>query len=234
VSTRERRSPDKRVAFAAAVLAVCLAAPHGRAAPRAAGKIEGRVVVSVPVAAPAPSGAYASRRVVGAAPTGSELGNVIVFLKDPPKPPAVPVMRATILQQNETFIPRVVAITTGSSVVFPNGDPFFHDVFSLSRSGPFDLGSYARGKSKTQKFERAGLIKVYCHLHSHMTASIMVFDHPYFAIPAPDGSFAIDDVPAGTFAVSAWHERIGENTQQVTIEGGRTSDLQFALPIGSK
>jgi plastocyanin len=234
VSKRARRLPDRRIAVAAMALAVWLAAPHGGAAFRAAGRIEGRVLVSVPVAAPARSGAYAPRRVAGAAPPGPEVSNVVVFIKNAPKRGALPAMRATILQQNETFVPRVVAITTGSTVDFPNGDPFFHDVFSLSRSGPFDLGSYARGKSKTRTFEHAGLIKVYCHLHSHMTASIMVFDHPYFAIPAADGSFAIDDVPAGSFAVSAWHERIGDSTQPVTVESGRTSDLQFSLPIGSK
>ena len=223
-----------RAATAAAMVAVCLTAPHGDAAPRGSGRIEGRVSISVQVAAPARSAAYASRRVGTAAPSGPEVSNVIVFLKDAPKPASLAPMRATILQQNETFVPRVVAITAGSRVDFPNGDPFFHDVFSLSRSGPFDLGSYPRGKSKGQRFDHAGLIKVYCHLHSHMTASIMVFDHPYFATPSADGSFAIDDVPTGSFAVSAWHERIGESTQQVTVESGRTSDLRFSLPIGAK
>jgi len=131
-------------------------------------------------------------------------------------------------------MPRTVAITTGSRVDFPNGDPFFHDVFSLSRTGSFDLGSYPKGQSKSEVFKRPGLIKVYCHLHSHMTASIMVFDHPYFAIPSVSGAFTIDDVPPGTYTISAWHERIGENTQQVTVEDGRTAELQFSLPISAK
>ncbi len=86
---------------------------------------------------------------------------------------------------------RVVAITRGSTVDFPNGDPFFHDVLSLSRRGTFDLGSYPRGQTKAHQFRQAGLVKVYCHIHSHMTASIMVFDHPFFTIPKPDGTFAI-------------------------------------------
>jgi hypothetical protein len=128
----------------------------------------------------------------------------------------------------------VVAITRGSIVDFPNGDPFFHDVFSLSRSGTFDLGSYPRGQTKSHSFRQAGLIKVYCHLHSHMTASIMVFDHPFFTIPKADGSFSIDDVPPGSYKVSAWHERIGENTQPVRIEAGRPAEVQFLLPISSK
>lgn len=202
---------------------------------RASGRIEGRVVITVPVPSAPPSAAYGARRVEKAAPrTGSEVSNVIVFIQDAPKGPSLAATRARILQENETFSPRVVAITRGSTVDFPNGDPFFHDVFSLSRSGTFDLGSYPRGQTKSHTFRRAGLVKVYCHIHSHMTASIMVFDHAFFTIPKPDGRFAIEDVPAGSYQVRAWHERIGENSQSVTIDAGRTSDIQFTLPIGMK
>jgi plastocyanin len=229
------RRPPARLAFAvAAVLAASLGVRAGGAAQRSGGRLEGRVIISMPIPTAPPSAAYGSRRVSAPPAPASELPNVIVFLKDPPKPAAVAPMRASILQQNETFIPRVVAITTGSIVDFPNGDPFFHDVFSLSRAGSFDLGSYPKGKSKSEKFSRPGLIKVYCHLHSHMTASIMVFDHPYFTTPSADGTFALDDVPPGTYTVSAWHERIGDSTQQVTIETGRTAELQFSLPIPAK
>lgn len=203
------------------------------APPRATGRIEGRVTITVPIATAPPSAAYGARRVEKAAPrTGSELSNVIVFIQDAPRVSPLPVTRARILQENETFSPRVVAITRGSTVDFPNGDPFFHDVFSLSRSGTFDLGSYPRGQTKSHQFRQTGLVKVYCHIHSHMSASIMVFDHPFFTIPKPDGRFTIDDVPAGTYKVSAWHERIGEHSRSVTIEAGRASDIQFTLPIG--
>ena len=193
------------------------------------------MTITVPVSKATPSAAYGARRIEkGSADIGTELSNVVVFLQDVPRPAALPVSRARIVQENETFVPRVVAITRGSTVDFPNADPFFHDVFSLSRSGTFDLGSYPRGQTRSQQFRRAGLIKVYCHIHSHMSASIMVFDHPFFTIPRADGTFAIDDVPPGTYQVSAWHERIGENTQSVRLEPGRPSEVQFALPISSK
>ena len=199
------------------------------------GRLQGRVAITVPVSKAPPSAAYAARRVdKGPADTRSELTNVVVFLQDAPKPQNLPATRARIVQEHETFVPRAVAITRGSTVDFPNADPFFHDVFSLSRAGTFDLGSYPRGQTKSQQFRRAGLIKVYCHIHSHMSASIMVFDHPFFAIPRGDGTFAIDDVPAGTYTVNAWHERIGESAQSVRIESGRPSEVQFALPIESR
>lgn len=199
---------------------------------RSTGRIEGRVVITVPVSTAPPSAAYGPRRVEKPAPrSGSELVNVIVFIQDAPKVVPLPLKGAQIVQENETFVPRVVAITRGSSVIFPNGDPFFHDVFSLSRSATFDLGSYPKGQKKTHQFRQAGLVKVYCHIHSHMSASIMVFDHTFFTIPKADGSFTIEDIPPGSYKVSAWHERIGENSQPVKIDAGRSSEIQFALPI---
>jgi len=209
--------------------------PPAAAQGRSTGRIEGRVVITVPVSTAPPSAAYGARRVEKPAPrSGSELVNVIVFIQDAPKVVPLPLKGAQIVQENETFVPRVVAITRGSSVIFPNGDPFFHDVFSLSRSATFDLGSYPKGQKKTHQFRQTGLVKVYCHIHSHMSASIMVFDHTFFTIPKADGSFTIEDIPPGSYKVSAWHERIGESSQPVKIDAGRSSDIQFALPIGVK
>jgi len=196
------------------------------------GRITGRVILTAPVATPLASAAYATRRVERvSAPATSEINNVVVFVQDAPRTAGVAAMRARIAQEGETFQPRVVAITRGSTVDFPNGDPYFHDVFSLSRAATFDLGSYRRGESRSWQFPRAGIVKVYCHIHSHMSASILVFDHPYFTIPRADGTFSLDDLPTGNYQVSAWHERIGENTQAVRVEAGRASEIEFALPV---
>ena len=226
--------PLVHVAAVALVAACAAGAAAARPAPQN-GRLEGRVTITVPVRKAPPSAAYGARRIETATvDPGSELSNVIVFLQDVARPPVLNPTRARIVQENETFVPRVVAITRGSIVDFPNADPFFHDVFSLSRSGTFDLGSYPRGQTKSHPFRQTGLIKVYCHLHSHMTASIMVFDHPFFTIPKADGTFSIDDVPPGSYKVSAWHERIGENTQSVRIDAGRPAEVQFVLPISTR
>ncbi len=90
-----------------------------------------------------------------------------------------------------------MAITRGSTVDFPNGDPFFHNVFSLSRAANFNLGRFERGQSRSREFTKAGTVKVYCDIHSHMSATILVFDHPYFTIPELDGSFELPAVPVG-------------------------------------
>jgi hypothetical protein len=128
----------------------------------------------------------------------------------------------------------VVAITTGSTVEFPNFDPYFHNVFSLSRAASFDLGRFPRGDSRTRKFTTSGLVKVYCQIHSHMSASILVFDHDYFQIPGANGSFALDEVPAGSYQISAWHERIGESIRQVRVEPGQRVRVEFSLPVNDR
>ena len=183
---------------------------------------------------PIVSGAYPTRRVNATAARSSEIRNVIVFLKDAPHRGDPVTTQVTVTQRDEAFVPRVVAITRGSTVDFPNADPFFHNVFSLSRGANFDLGRYPRGESKSRRFPNAGLVKVYCHIHSHMTASIMVFDHPYFRIPAADGAFTIDDVPPGNYQISAWHERIGESINTIKIEPKRTARVEFALPMDQR
>jgi plastocyanin len=206
------------------------------------GRIEGTVRLVAPDERPIVSGAYPTRRVNKTAVQSSEISNVIVFLRDvqPSTRPGrssqgvattLAPSRIEMVQQDEAFVPRVVAIPRGSTVDFPNADPFFHNVFSLSRSATFDLGRFPRGDRRSRQFNQAGLIKVYCHLHSHMTASIMVFDHPHFTRPAANGTFILDDVPTGEHRVSAWHERIGESAKPIVIEPGRTVRVEFSLPV---
>jgi plastocyanin len=197
----------------------------------AVGRVEGHVrLVTSSTRRLASAGAYPSR-VVGLAADRrtSEISNVVVFVRAKPTPSAP--MRAAITQQDEEFVPHMVAVTAGSTVDFPNEDIVFHNVFSLSRAGEFDLGRYPKGRSKTRVFGRAGLIKVFCHLHSQMSAMIRVFDHPYFTIPDADGNFSIPDVPAGDYDVVAWHERVGEVTLHATVSAAHPTTLTFSLPL---
>jgi hypothetical protein len=217
------------IVCALAALTVAKAAGQGTGV----GRIEGQVRLILPPAGSVPSGVYPTRRVSRPLPRVAEISNVIVFLKDVPRRGDPPPMHATIAQQDEAFVPRIVAITRGSTVDFPNSDPFFHNVFSLSRGATFDLGRYPKGESRARRFPNAGLVKVYCHIHSHMTAAIMVFDHAFFRIPSADGTFTLDDVPAGSYQISAWHERIGESANTIKVEPGRTARVEFALPMNS-
>lgn len=227
------RVPSRR-----AVLALGLSALAIGATPYAApsmGRLEGYVRLTSATVRHVPSGVYPSRRVSApVAHATPEMNNVVVFIKNAPPRERVPPMKATIAQKDESFDPRVVAITIGSTVEFPNFDPYFHNVFSLSRAASFDLGRFPRGDSRTRKFTTSGLVKVYCQIHSHMSASILVFDHDYFQIPDASGAFALDDVPTGTYQISAWHERIGESVREVRVELGQRTRVEFSLPVNDR
>jgi plastocyanin len=195
------------------------------------GRIVGRVRLGVrPAARPLSTDAYSRQIITPAAPSG-EMSNVLVWIKDAARPGALPPMQAELHQRGEMYVPHVVAVTTGSTVSFPNDDPLFHNVFSLSRAAAFDLGRYPQGDSRTRRFDKAGVIKVYCHLHSHMSAIIAVFDHPWFAQAGADGSFTIDRVPPGRHVLTGWHERAGNADQPVTVEPGAVTRVELLVPI---
>ena len=197
------------------------------------GLVTGRVVLTGRIrGVPLPSNAYQPRAISrhGGEPI-PEIKNVVVYLKDAAYSGVLPVMRTQIRQTNEAFAPRVVVITRGSIIDFPNSDPIFHNVFSLSPGATFDLGRFPRGASRSRVFDKPGLVKVYCHLHSHMSATILVLDHPYFTVPDLDGAFTLPEVPAGSYALVAWHERVGERTSVIQIQAGRMTSAELLLPV---
>ena len=138
--------------------------------------------------------------------------------------------RASMDQRDQTFVPHVLAITVGTTVDFPNSDLTFHNVFSLSKARAFDLGRYSRGKSKAVRFERPGVVQVFCDIHSHMSAYILVFAHRYFALTDPSGRFGIDGVPPGVYTLAVWHEGEVRETRSVTIPG-TGGDVEAAFVI---
>jgi plastocyanin len=217
---------------AVAVALTAAPSPVGLPAPAQEGAVvRGRVQIGVPVTTRRPGSAYPARAIHHAplAPM-SEVRNVVVYVRDVPSRLTSP-RPAEIRQRDENFIPRVVAVTRGSDVEFPNDDPIYHNVFSLSRPKPFNLGRYPQHETRRVRFDKTGIIKVYCDIHSHMTATVMVFDHPWFAVPAEDGTFVLSGVPPGDRRVTAWHERLGDTTSEVRADVERPVTLDFTLPV---
>ena len=136
---------------------------------------------------------------------------------------------AVMDQRDETFVPHVLAITAGTTVDFPNSDHIYHNVFSLSKTKSFDLGRYAMGHSKAIRFDRPGIVRVFCDIHSHMNAFILVFNHPFFAITDIEGRYRIDNVPPGNYGVIAWNEGISSDPKPVTVPSGGATELDFTL-----
>ncbi len=168
------------------------------------------------------------------APAGrpAEVRPAVVYLDVAPRGAFEPeeAARATMDQRDQTFVPHVLAVTVGTTVDFPNSDVTFHSVFSLSKTRPFDLGRYPRGQSKSVVFTRPGVVQVFCDIHSHMSAYILVFAHSFFAVTDDTGLYAIAGVPPGTYSVIAWYEGKVRDTRRVTVpEGGGAVDVDFAV-----
>ena len=143
--------------------------------------------------------------------------------------------RARMDQQDETFIPHVLAIVAGTVVDFPNNDETYHNVFSLSREKTFDLGRYAAGRSKAVRFDRPGIVRVFCDIHAHMSAFILVFSHRYFAVTDDEGRYRLENVPPGRYNVVAWNESTSRQMRQVVVsDGGGDVELNFELGRDSR
>jgi hypothetical protein len=112
-----------------------------------------------------------------------------------------------MVQHDKQFHPHVLAVPVGAAVIFPNQDPFFHNVFSLYRGEKFDLGLYEAGSSRTVRFDRAGVSFIFCNIHPEMSAYIIALDTPYFAASDTRGQFRIADVPPGRYRLHVWYER---------------------------
>ena len=136
---------------------------------------------------------------------------------------------AVMDQQNETFVPHLLAISRGTTVDFPNSDRIYHNVFSLSKVARFDLGRYAVGKSRSIRFDRSGIVRVFCDIHSHMNAYILVFSHPFFAVTDDTGQYRIGNVPSGTYNLIAWNEGLASDPKPVTIPEGGVTEVDFTL-----
>jgi plastocyanin len=158
---------------------------------------------------------------------GADRRQSVVYLETAPQgafeaPP--PVGRVTLDQRDETFLPFVLAVRVGTTVVFTNSDSTYHNVFSLSKPKRFDLGRYPKGESRSVRFDQTGVVRIFCEIHSHMNAFVLVFAHRYFATTDAEGRYLIDEVPAGTYTVAVWNDG--------SVRARRTLHLPEEAPTG--
>lgn len=160
--------------------------------------------------------------------------NVVVWLTPvgSAKPPA-PLEHVRLVQKNKQFLPHLLAVTVGTSVEFPNDDPFFHNVFSLYKGKRFDLGLYEAGSTRSVKFDRPGVSFIFCNIHPEMSAVVIALPTPYFAVSKPNGEAVIQDVPDGRYRMEAWYERstpeaLQKLTREMSVPVGR--EVAFEVP----
>lgn len=232
-----KRSPNvQRRGSVRTVALVAIAIVLTQANAARAARLEGQVnLPAMPAAQQASLSPYAGS--LGSICTGTttlragsdDVRDVVVSLRGTTVVPAVPLTkRPQLAQRGQAFEPRVLGVAVGTTVEFPNYDPIFHNVFSYSKTKRFDLGKYGQGKSATVRFDKPGLVKVFCDIHSNMTAFVYVTETPWVVQPDDKGRFVLDGLPRGTYKLEMWHPERGTRTQTVEVtDSGTRVDLTF-------
>ena len=205
-------------------------AARSRGGDPANGTIRGRVELRQPPAdlAPRPRVGDVS---MPKAHDATDRRRSVVYLETAPRPAfdQRDEPRAKLDQRNEAFVPHVLAIVAGTTVDFPNNDQTYHNVFSLSSTKPFDLGRYAAGRSKSVRFDRPGIVRVFCDIHSHMSAFILVFAHRFFSATDAEGRYRIEGLPPGSYTVVAWNDGQERETRTVQVREGEATEVDFVV-----
>ncbi|HWC16141.1 MAG TPA: hypothetical protein VG498_03975 [Terriglobales bacterium] len=147
-----------------------------------------------------------------------------VALKEAPMHPA-------LVQKNKSFSPHLLVIPPGSTVDFPNRDPFFHNVFSLFEGKRFDLGLYESGTTRSVKFDKTGVSYIFCNIHPQMNAIVISLDTPYYAIVGSSGEARIANVEPGEYQMQVWAE--GLNRDEMDKLSSRVSVGDSPLRLGT-
>jgi plastocyanin len=161
-----------------------------------------------------------------------ERSHVVVYLEGdvPARLPSGSV-KAAMEQQNRRFSPDLVTVPAGSAVSFPNFDPIFHNVFSLSKPKSFDLGNYPKGQAREVTFPKPGIVFVYCHLHPNMMGTVVVTPNQWAARVDASGQFVLADVPPGKYTVTAWHKTGGTFHKTIEVTNGPVPEVNFFVPL---
>lgn len=146
--------------------------------------------------------------------------------------PAAP-KSVRIAQQDKHFLPHVVAIPVGSTVDLPNNDPFWHNAFSNFSGEPFDIGLYAPRTSRSHTFRHPGIVRVFCNIHSTMSAIIAVLSTPYYVVTPETGKFSVANVQPGEYELRIFYERALPDNLKFLERRVTVPESGLALPLVS-
>lgn len=192
----------------------------------AAAVLEGRVALPPGRTAPVANQRYEIVSNAGVLATNPPLA--VVYLEGNfPRPGTLPVRE--IVQKDLVFVPSLLAVQVGTRVEFPNLDPTYHNIFSFSRAKRFDLGRYRTEDRPvpSQVFDVPGLVTLRCDIHEHMRALILVLDTPHFVVTAADGSYRLENVPAGRYVLKAWLDSRTTREHQIELEPDSVRRVDF-------
>ena len=147
----------------------------------------------------------------------------------PMQPPEKPIQ--IVIQKDATFRPHVLPILVGTTVEWPNNDDIYHNVFSMSEAKSFDLGIYKNKQIKRVTFDKPGRVDVFCSIHTKMGCVILVLSNPFFSATDKNGNFTIPNIPAGTYQLKAWHERLPPQIKTITVPESGEVQADFVLSV---
>ncbi len=201
-----------RAAPLALAVLLALAAP---AAPAAAAELRGRMQLVSKAGKPA---------------RGSDLRQAVVYFEPTAAHGVPPAPRPLeMVTRRKEFSPRVLVVSKGSRVRFPNQDPILHNVFSVSPGNAFDLGLYPKGPGKEQRFAEPGLVRVFCNVHHAMVAYVLVLATPFHTVPDAQGAFTLSGLPPGPGRLTVWHEQAEPWTVELTVP--HTGMIAARVPV---
>lgn len=184
--------------------------------------------------APLPSGSVSGTvALVSQGTARPDSSNVVVWLEGAHRPSDdARTPRGQMKSDRKKFAPRVLVVPKSAKVEFPNVDPIYHNVFSVSGANRFDLGLYRSGVSRTKQFDDVGLVRVYCNIHPQMVGFVMVVDSDFAVVTGSDGKFRFENVPAGAHTLKVWHEEAAaEKDIPLTVRPGSNTAEPISLDV---
>jgi plastocyanin len=164
---------------------------------------------------------------------GKSLGNVFVYVKDGLGNYIydTPAEAAKLDQKECRYHPHVFGVQVGQKLEIVNSDPTLHNIHAVPKNNTeFNTGQPIQGMKMDHTFTaKEVMVPFKCDVHGWMNAFVGVMDHPYFAVTDAEGKFSLKSLPAGTYTIEAWHEKLGATTQSVTIAAKETKEISFAL-----
>jgi plastocyanin len=143
-----------------------------------------------------------------------------------------PTQHPVIDQKGLLFQPHITVVEVGTTVDFLNSDAVAHNVFWPSVGGnkklTHNLGTWPKGEKRSFKFDNPGAVPLLCNVHPEMSGFVVVSPTPYYALTDKSGAYKIENVPDGSYTVTAWHEGAKNQSKPVTVSGDTKADFTLS------